>query len=178
MAILANVSAEGRGGTDRLLAKVVDQLQAEGVRISGALRTQAAQGGPTHCHSDLWLLPTGPTAKITQDLGAGSTACRMDAGAMEEAVEQVTARLISDGADLMVLNKFGLSEAEGRGYRALIVKALSRHVPVLIGVSETHRAAFDEFAEGLATTVPPEPSAVLSWCRGAISSAPHFAEDA
>ena len=45
-----------------------------------------------HCDSDLWLLPDGPAARITQQLGPGAQACRMDAGAMEEAaVEEAVA---------------------------------------------------------------------------------------
>jgi len=60
----------------------------------------------------------------------------MDAGALEEAVGIALARLAEDGADLIVLNKFGLSETQGRGFRALIVDALGRDVPVLVGLTD------------------------------------------
>jgi hypothetical protein len=93
----------------------------------------------------------------------------MDAGAFEQAVGLVMARLEAGGADLVVLNKFGLAEAEGRGFRALIAEALGRGVPVLTGVSATHRAAFEAFAEGMATHLPPEEDAILDWCRSSFS---------
>lgn len=162
---LASVSAPGRGATDRLLASVVTRLQADGLRIVGALKSPPAAGNGTHCDSDLWLLPDGPEVSITQNLGRGSAACRMDAGALEAAVGRAMARLEAEGADLVVINKFGLSEAEGRGFRALIARALEAGVPVLTGVSETHRAAFETFAGELGQALDPEETAVLDWCR-------------
>lgn len=167
--MLASVMAKGRGKTDRLLADVVARLTDDGIRVAGALRPIGSDDANGHCDSDLWLLPDGPVVRITQHLGAESAACRMDAGALEEAVGLATARLAVEGADLVVLNKFGLSEAEGRGFRALIADALGRGVPVLIGVSDTHHAAFDRFADGIAIALPPEDDAILGWCRIATS---------
>ena len=165
---LASVTAAGSAASDRLLGDVVARLRAEGARVLGALRPVRPDGDPGFCESDLWLLPDGPTVRITQDLGPGSSACRMDAAALEDAVGRVMARFTADGADLIVLNKFGLSEAEGRGFRALIAEALARGIPVLTGLSETHRAAFEHFAEGLGVALPPEEKTVLAWCRSAL----------
>lgn len=166
---LACVTAAGRGATDRLLGDVAARLARDGVRLCGALRHNGPDGDSGHCDSDLWLLPDGPAMRITQDLGAGSAACRMDAGALEEAAGLVAARLGVEGADLVLLNKFGLSEAEGRGFRALIADALGRGVPVLIGVSDTHRPAFETFADGMATVLPPDDEAILDWCRAVLA---------
>lgn len=165
---LASVTSGKCGATDRLLAAVVERLVDDGVRVVGALRPIAQGGGAGHCDSDLRLLPDGPVVRITQDLGAGSTACRMDAGALEEAVGLATARLAAEGADLVVLNKFGLSEAEGRGFRALIAEAFGRGVPVLIGLPDTHRAAFEQFADGMADALPPDETAIFDWCRAMV----------
>jgi len=89
----------------------------------------------------------------------------MDAGAFEDAVGLATTRLKAGGADLVILNKFGLSEAEGRGFRALIADALGIGLPVLIGLSPTHRIAFERFSGGLATSLPSHEDAILAWCR-------------
>ncbi|MBA3909473.1 MAG: 3-dehydroquinate dehydratase [Rhodobacter sp.] len=162
---LASVNVPGRGATDRLLAKVAARLSDDGVRVVGALHPTAEDSDGSTCNCDLWLLPDGPKVRITQDLGAGSTACRMDAGAMEDAVGLATTRFVASGADIVVLNKFGLSEAEGRGFRSLIAEALGRGVPVLTGLSETHRAAFERYADGMAIALPPDEEAILAWCR-------------
>ena len=165
---LAGVMVPGRGATDRLLAAVAARLAAEGVRLRGALRVAEPDGAAGHCDARLRLLPDGPVLSITQNLGPGSTACRMDGAALEEAVGHATARLAREGGDLVLLNKFGLREAEGAGFRSLIAEALGRGIPVLTGLSETHRAAFGDFAGDLATTLPAEEAAVLDWCRAAI----------
>ncbi len=178
MTTLASISAPARGATDRLLAAVVARLQAEGVRVIGALRAPPDNGSATHCASDLWLLPRGPVLRITQNLGTGSASCRMDAGALEEAVGLASVRLEAEGADLVVLSKFGLSEAEGRGFRALIVQALLRGVPVLTGLSATHRAAFEAFAEGMAQPLEPNVAAILDWCQSVVSRDAPLTEEA
>ena len=169
---IATVTASGGGATDRLLSDVVALLQGQGFRIVGALRHVAADGMAGHCDSDLWLLPDGPAARITQQLGSGSHACRMDAGAMEEAAGLASSRLSEQGADLVVLNKFGVSEAEGRGFRAMIADAVAQGVPVLIGVSQTHRAAFERFAGGLSEDLRPDAETVFDWCRKAAHRTP------
>lgn len=165
---LASVTMEGRGATDRLLAAVVARLAEDGVRPVGVLSAVPPANEPALCESALRLLPDGPVIRITQDLGAGSTACRMDAGAIEEVAGLAEARLSTEGGDLVVLNKFGLSEVEGRGFRTLIAEALGRGLPVLLGLPEIHRAGFERFAEGMATSLPPEEEAILSWCREAV----------
>ena len=154
---LAGVTVGGRGGTDRLMDAVADRLTQDGVRLVGALRAASPDAGSGSCDCDLWLLPNGPRWRITQDLGPGATACRMDAGAFEEAVGLAMSRLRAGRADLVILNKFGLSEAEGRG------------VPVLTGLSETHRAAFDRYADGMATILTPTEAAVMDWCNAAVA---------
>lgn len=174
---LAGVMAGERGATDRLLAGVAERLGLCGVRLVGALRPVARRDGVS-CRSDLWLLPEGPLARITQELGAGSAACRMDAGAFEEAVGIVLARLQGGEADLVILNKFGLSEAEGRGFGAVIAEAMSLGVPVLTGLSAAHRAAFDRFAGGMETILAPSEAAVLDWCREAMRSAASMGAEA
>lgn len=167
---LAGVTAEGPGATDRLLDAVAERLKRDGVRLVGALRAPSPDAGSGSCDCDLWLLPSGPRWRITQDLGPGATACRMDAGAFEEAVGLAMSRLRAGWSDLVILNKFGLSEAEGRGFRVLIAEALSRDVPVLTGLSETHRAAFDRYAGDMATILAPTEAAVLDWCNAAVGA--------
>ena len=167
---LAGVTVEGRGATDRLLHAVADRLTRDGVVLVGALRSASPDAGSGSCDCDLWLLPNGPRWRITQDLGPGATACRMDARAFEQAVGVAMSRLQAGRADLVILNKFGLSEAEGRGFRALIAEALARGVPVLTGLSETHSVAFDRYADGMATILAPTEAAVMDWCNAAVGT--------
>jgi nucleoside-triphosphatase THEP1 len=160
---LAVVSASRRGETDLLLSEVAGDLMRAGLRLAGVVQTNTEVPGRRHCEMDVRVLPDGPTICISQNLGPGARGCRLDPDGLERAVATVAPRL--DGADLLILNKFGKHEAEGRGFVPLIAEALSREIPVLLGVSEANRAAFDVFAEGAATDLPAERAAILDWVQ-------------
>ena len=160
---LAYVSLPGRGETDAFLAALAARLEDCGVRVAGTVQTNTERDCTHHCDMDVRVLPDGPVIRINQDLGAGSTGCRLDPGALEQAVAEVAPRLV--GADLLIVNKFGKHEAEGRGFRHLIAEALATGKPVLLGVNGINRTAFDRFADGLAEELPGSLDAALDWAE-------------
>ncbi len=127
-----------RGETDRLLSDVAGRLMADGMALAGAVQTNIDCAGSHHCDMDLAVLPDGPVIRISQNLGGQSSGCRLDAGALEQAVVAVAQRM--PGAKLLILNKFGKHESEGRGFRQLIADALADDLPVLIGINSQNRA--------------------------------------
>ncbi|UWQ90834.1 DUF2478 domain-containing protein [Aliisedimentitalea scapharcae] len=162
---LACVSAEGRGETDRILAQTAALLERDGIRTSGIVKVLDHESAFANgCDMVVRVLPDGPQIKITQSLGEGSDACRLDPGAIAQAVSTVENAEL-DEASVFILNKFGPEEAAGRGFCAVIGKALERGIPVLVGVGAS-RANFDSFASGLATDLPADPNAIRAWCRG------------
>jgi hypothetical protein len=114
------------------------------------------------------VLPDGPPICITQSLGSGSAGCRLDPGAITQAVAAVEQKS-ADAFDLFILNKFGPLEAEGRGFCAAIGSALERDIPVLVGVGKACREAFDAFAGGVAEVLPPDCEATHEWCIEAMA---------
>jgi hypothetical protein len=70
-------------------------------------------------------------------------------------------------AELVVINKFGKQEAEGRGLRGVIAEALERGLPVLVGVNGLNLPAFLAFAGGCATELLPNAAVVGDWCLAA-----------
>ena len=160
------VSLPGRGATDACLARAVAILSARGVPMAGTVQTNPERPGRHVCDMDLRVLPDGPVLRISQDLGAGARGCRLDGGALETAVTEVTSRL--DGAALLVVNKFGKQEALGRGFVPVIAEAMGRGLPVLLGVNGLNLPAFDCFAEGLAAPLPADPDSVAAWALGAV----------
>lgn len=164
---IAQVSSEMRGETDRLLTEVADQLQVGGKTLAGIVKdlghTSAYDNG---CDMKVRVMPEGPVIQITQNLGAGSDACRLDPGALATAVSIVESSSL-DKADLFILNKFGPEEAVGRGFVSAIGKALEQGIPVLVGVGSSE--AFDTFAGGLAERLPADPDAIRDWCLAAMS---------
>lgn len=149
---LATITLPGRGETDRLLASVAARLQGQGVALAGAVQFNLDCGD--ECEMEVQVLPDGPVIGISQSLGPGSQGCRLDAGALETAVAEVAARMA--GARLLIVNKFGKHEAEGRGFRGLIGSALEGGMPVLIGVNAMNMQAFQAFAGEMAEPVLPD----------------------
>ena len=148
---LATITLPGRGETDRLLASVAARLQGQGVALAGAVQFNLDCGD--ECEMEVQVLPDGPVIGISQSLGPGSQGCRLDAGALETAVAEVAARMA--GARLLIVNKFGKHEAEGRGFRGLIGSALEAGMPVLIGVNAMNMQAFQAFAGEMAEPLVP-----------------------
>ena len=170
---LAYISLSGRGETDAFLALLALRLQERGVAVAGTIQINTDTGCTDHCDMDVLVLPDGPMIRISQNLGAGSAGCRLDPGALEQAVCEVTPRLAR--ADLLIVNKFGKQEAEGRGVRDLIGSTLHEGKPVILGVNETNRAAFDHFASGLAEPLPRTTDGALDWITRHLAATAHVA---
>tara|TARA_Y100000815_G_C13112892_1_gene413812 strand:+ start:70 stop:444 length:375 start_codon:yes stop_codon:yes gene_type:complete len=119
---------------------------------------------------DVRVLPDGAILRISQDLGPQARGCRLDPAALETAVGLVATGL-SSGADLLIVNKFGKHEAEGRGFRDVIAEAVAMDIPVLVGLNALNRSAFESFAEGLAIQLPPERAALMAWVEGVAKTA-------
>lgn len=160
---LAFVCAENTGETDPLLTRLAHALLAEGAPLAAAV--QETLPGQDDQPGDMLLtvLPQGPTLRISQDLGADSEGCRLDPQMLETAVAETARRL--PGARLLIINKFGRHEAEGRGFRPLIGEAMAQGIPVLTGVNRHVMAEFLDFADGLGTSVPPSAGPLLDWAR-------------
>ena len=164
---LAHISITGRGETDRFLAAVAERLERAGVRLAGTVQTNIARADRTRCDMDLRVLPDGPVLRISEDRGAAARGCMLDHGALEQTVAEVARRL--DGAEVLIVNKFGKAEAEGRGLVPVISEALERGMTVLVGVNGLNLPPFLEFAGCLATSLPPDRDKILSWCRDALA---------
>ena len=162
---IACVTMAERGATDRLLSEVAEQLQAMDHALIGIVKVSEYQGSFANgCDMVVRVLPDGPEIKITQNLGKGSDACRLDPGAILDAVTKVETGPMK-GADLFILNKFGPEEAAGRGFCAVIGTALEHDIPVLIGVGSGSKAAFTQFAGAIPVATLDNKQAIVEWLQ-------------
>lgn len=161
------ITAE-RGATDRLLSEVAARCIAEGVRVAGIVQTNTESAKSHLCDMDVQVLPDGPVFRISQSLGKEARGCRLDPAALEAAVGEVT-KTLSPPPDLLIVNKFGKHEAEGRGFRDIIGQCLIDGIPVIAGTNSLNLPAFQNFTDGLAEAVPPQDDALLAWAEAAIS---------
>lgn len=163
--MLGYVVAEGRGAGDLLIAQTAEALRARGVPLAGAVQVNAERDPEYKCDMDLHILSGANVVRISQDLGKLSRGCRLDPAGLESAVGLVAAAL-EDGPALLIVNKYGKQEIDGRGFRPLIGEALARDIPVITAVNAGNLDAFLSFAEDLAERLPEDVEGILDWCAG------------
>ena len=156
------VMSPGRGEVAGVPGRLAETLMARGVDVAGVVQTNTDCGPSKACDMDVEVLPAGPVLRISQDLGPEARGCRLNPEALELAVGLVGQRLTGD-TRLLVVNKFGKQEAEGRGFREVIGAALAQDIPVVVGLNGLNRDAFEEFCGGMAEALTPELQALLDW---------------
>ncbi|UWR01637.1 DUF2478 domain-containing protein [Ruegeria conchae] len=162
---LAYVTTTDRGATDRLLSAFAEALTDTGTALSGVVQTNTECAEGYKCDMDLKVLPTGETIRISQSLGKNARGCRLDPAELERAVGLVTQSL-DNAPQLLIINKFGKHEADGRGFRPLIADALGRGIPVLVGLNKLNIERFQEFAGGMAEALEPDLGCLTDWLDG------------
>lgn len=159
---LAYVISPERGATDRLLTDLAERLMARGMPLAGVVQTNTECADNAKCDMDLRVLPDADTIRISQSLGAGARGCRLNPSELERAVALVGASL-ADTPRLMIVNKFGKHEADGRGFRPLIGEALAQGIAVIAGLNGLNEDKFQDFAGGMAVRLDPDLDALEKW---------------
>lgn len=160
--LVAGVVGHGREPVDPLLESAARTLRAMGYRVGGFVQEERIADG---CCAATYLrdIEDGHSVLITQILGAEAKGCRLDPQRLAEASVALLGSL-DGGIDLLVLNRFGKDEAEGRGFRTVIEKALGLSIPVLFGVREAYAPALFDFAGDYGTTLAADEAAITAWC--------------
>ncbi|MEM6762015.1 MAG: DUF2478 domain-containing protein [Pseudomonadota bacterium] len=156
-----------RGATDLLMSSLVAPLTAQGLRLCGCVQENVERPGAAKCDMLVRTLPKGRSYQISQSLGAGARGCRLDAGALEQAVADVADGL-RGGADLVIINKFGKHEAAGRGFCGVIGEAMAAGIPVLVGLNQLNHNAFLDFSDGMAEPVEADLESLLAWVERSV----------
>ncbi len=152
---------------DDFMRAVASRLQAEGFCVGGVFQENFGDHESPCSSMTIVDLRTGERFGISQDLGVDARSCRLDPRGLVEAGVRLDAA-IEAGADLLVINKFGVGEAEGGGgLRSTFAAAIDSGVPVLTAVRPPYGEAWRAFHGGLAVDLAPDLDQVLAWCRTA-----------
>jgi len=173
IAALAAVRYEARFQIDDFIADVARVLAAEGARLGGVIQENeetAREDGSCCATMRLVDLRARERFTISQDLGPDSRGCRLDPRGLAEVESRLDAAT-ADDIDLLILNKFGRAEAEGRGLRAIFARAIEAGVPILTAVRAPYDEVWQDFHGGLSADLPADPAVVLAWCRARIAMA-------
>lgn len=150
------------------LRDVVTKLQAVGVKVGGVL--QEAEWMPNECCARLHIVDirSGQTERITQDRGSGSRGCKLDPRGLA-AISHCITDAIRAKSDLIIINKFGRAESEGRGLLSCFSDAVTACIPVLTTVREPYIDAWRSYHGGLAAWLPPRTDAIHQWYGSSLS---------
>ncbi len=163
MSQIGYVIVEASGQADAMMADVAQRLAAKGLSVAGAVQVTFPTPPGHRTGMSLRILSDGAILPISLETGGASTGCRLDPDGFERGVAHVDASL-SDDTDLLIVNKFGQREAEGRGFVPVIARAIETGVPVMTSVSLSKLATFRSFAETLAIEIPRTGLDMLNWC--------------
>jgi len=142
---LAALVYEPHQDPDAILRNFAADLNASGHRAVGIVQLGR------HCLDaglSAMLVHTGEELQLFQDLGSCSAGCRLDVGQLLDAGQQI-ARAIEEGADVLIINRFGRQECEGKGLTYLVERALNADIPVVIAVPSHRFANWIKFADGM-----------------------------
>jgi len=145
---------------DQVLREFASGLNASGYRAVGLVQLGH------HCVDatklSAMLVHTGEELQLFQNLGACATGCRLDVGQLMDSGAQV-ASAIDQGADLVIVNRFGRQEREGKGLSYLVERALSADIPVVIAVPSHRFADWIRFADGMSVKLRCHREALGAW---------------
>jgi hypothetical protein len=157
---LAALVYERGDDPDQLLRDFAADLNGRGHRAVGLVQTGH------HCVDapklSAMLVHTGEELQLFQDLGTCATGCRLDVGQLLDAGSQV-ASAIEQGADLVIVNRFGRQECEGKGLSYLIERALSADIPVVIAVPSHRFTDWIKFSDGMSVKLHCNRAALDGW---------------
>lgn len=144
------------------LSKLVIIWRAAGLRLAGVLEHAVRFPASSQSARVLTDLSTGSNYRVTQELGAGSSSCRIDSASFAAACAGVE-NAVRRGCDLAIISKFGKLEMERGGLAGAFQAAIAAGIPIVTSVPDYAREAWAEFAEPLTAFVAPDNEAIETW---------------
>lgn len=145
---------------DAVLRDFAAELKTQGLRVVGLV--QAGQCADSSLSAV--LVHSGEKLLLAQDFDPAATGCRLDLGRLENIGARV-AEALDAGADLLIINRFGKRERDGKGLASLIERALGADIPMVIAVSEERFAEWTRYAGGISVKLACERPALEAWWR-------------
>jgi nucleoside-triphosphatase THEP1 len=159
---LAAIHYERDFDINGILRKVVKSLQEKGVMVGGVLQEAVFSPNGYCAQLNIVDIRTGETERITQDRGRDSRGCKLDPRGLAAISHCITDAIDAD-VDLVIINKYGRAESEGRGLLSCFADAVTAGVPLLTTVREPYMTQWTSFHGGLAAELAADVNAVRQW---------------
>ncbi|MBT6096598.1 MAG: DUF2478 domain-containing protein [Rhodospirillaceae bacterium] len=149
------------------LARFIAGVKADGVRVGGMVQDVVLRDDGSRERIDTIDIATGKRIVINQSTNESlrNHECSLDVAALTETTS-VLRRAVDDGAELIVVEKFGAKEAEGGGLSGDILDVIAAGVPMLVAVPETSLDAWIERTGGLGAQIEFSEQAFRDWWAG------------
>ena len=159
--ILAIVYSDGLAA-DRLISDLGYKIRDAGIAVAGIVQHNKFIRDRTKCDMEIEELSSGIVLQLSEDRGKEARGCRLDRGVLSEAAALLSTSL-ENKPELVILNKFGKLEAEGRGLRDTLAEVVQLGVPIVIGVPYRNIERWRAFTEGLAEECSVGSSRLHDW---------------
>jgi nucleoside-triphosphatase THEP1 len=155
---LAALVYEEHEDPDAVLREFAAKLNARGLRAVGMVQAGACADSSLSAV----MVHSGEMLLLARDFDPNAKGCSLDLGRLQSAGERV-ADAMADGADLVIVNRFGKREQNGKGLGHLIDKALGADIPVVIAVGSHRFDDWIKFVGGMTVKLPCQREALDSW---------------
>ena len=148
---------------DRLQREFADDLRLCGHRVVGLVQV-GRRCGMVQERMPALALPTRETVSLHHVRELAPAACHLDEEEFAETRRRVAAA-IDEGADLVIINRFGKLEAAGTGFAGEIRRAVAADIPVLIAVPHQRFHTWIRFCAGMAVKLRCAREEIDGWWR-------------
>ena len=166
--IAAIMSDDSGVDAQALLAGAAGAARALGMTVAGVLAEDLGFPDRICAAGTLRNIATGRGHTIYLPVAPPGTSCHLDPSGVEDACAEILDEL--DGADLVILSKFGKLEAGGTGLFRAFEAVIAFGKPILTTVSGRHHGVFGEHVPE-AHIRPANEAGIIRWLHSLLSPA-------
>lgn len=148
---------------DRLQREFANDLRLSGYRVAGLIQA-GCQGGAVTGRLPVLALPARETISLQHIAGRAAVGCHLDQEQLATTRRRIAAA-IQDGADLVIINRFGKLEEAGAGFVDEIRQAVAADIPLLIAVPHQRFRTWLRFCAGMAVKLACARGPIDAWWR-------------
>jgi len=151
-------------GNRETLHRFVESLKVEGINVAGILQKKLPMSEGDMSEVVAINIRTGKHLSLNRPTRESweNRECSLDTTVLVEATA-ILRRAITDGAELIVVEKFGDEEKKGGGLSDEIFNGIASGIPFLVAVPETNLDAWIERTGGAGAVLTFDESALWNW---------------
>lgn len=150
-----------------VLAGFAEELKSQGQEVGGLVQEFLYDSDNKRIGLDAIEIDTGKRIPINRPTESDriNGVCSLDRSALAESTEALR-RAIDKKVDLIMVEKFGEQEQQGKGLADEILAAMAEGIPTLVLVPASALDQWKAFCGGMADEIPCTADAIRKWWTG------------